>query len=439
MQPLEHGQDSHICIQAEVDPLCSPMICSEHLPVPGLMIMQILHCKPFYSHWKSSLDARVAKKLESAVSVLLPKLQSIEAKFPNTYLSVLLPGLKLALSRDSYIVGRTVSESSKPLADMVLVEYGGGVGLHSLLARQLGVGTVIYNDIDHGMCEQAKVIGGDLGLKADHYVRGDIDALALFLEAHQIKADAITSSDVLEHIYDMDYFLQRLHSTCNRNAVMMLCTSANMFWYPFAKHAAKMQKEVETVGLEEQGIPAFLKERMKIVREFAPSLSEDEVQRLGIHTRGLVSRDIAREVDRYVRDGQIAIAIEHPTNTCNPHTGSWAERSVNPYYLAEELSFSGFDTKVLPMPWEETSSLGNNILRSTLNIMIRMSSTHVGLFFSYGYSIHARYTGTSSGERHKQHMYAHSLSPAFYMVMLPYKLLSLFRPRRSYYSSQLRL
>jgi hypothetical protein len=321
---------------------------------------------------------------------------------------------------------------------MVLVEYGGGRGLHSLLARQLGVGTVVYNDIDHDKCELAKGIAGELGLQADHYVCGDIDALVQLLEVHQIEADAITSYDVLEHIYDIDHFLERLHSICNRDAVMMLCSGANMFWYPFAKHAAEMQKKVETVGLEEHGVPAFLKERTNIVRGLAPGLSEEEVQRLGIHTRGLVSRDIAQVVDRYLQDGLVAMAIGHPTNTCNPHSGSWAERSMNPYYLAEELSFTGFDSTVLPMPFEKTSSLGNNLLRSALNIMIRMSSNHVGLHFSYGYSIHSRYSGTSSADRHKQDMYVHSISPAFYLVMLLYELVSLFRPRRSFYSSQFR-
>jgi 2-polyprenyl-3-methyl-5-hydroxy-6-metoxy-1,4-benzoquinol methylase len=398
------------------------------------MTMQILHSKPFYSDWKSTLDTGVAEKLESVVSILHPKLQSIQAKFPNTYLSVLLPALKSALSRDAYIVGRSISGSSRPMADMVLVEYGGGVGLHSLLARQLGIGTVVYSDIDHGMCEQAKTIGRELGLQADHYVCGDIDALVQVLEVHQIKADAVTSWDVLEHIYDIDYFLEQLHLICNRNAVMMLCSGANMFWYPFAKHAARMQMEADTVGLREFGAGAFLKDRIDIIRTLASGLSEDEVQRLGVLTRGLVSRDIAREVDRYRLSGQFPRPIEHATNTCNPHTGSWAERSMNPYYLAEGLGFTGFDATVLPMPFEKTSSLTNNLFRSALNIAIRMSGKHVGLSFSHGYSIHARYSGTSSGERHKQHMYAHSLPPAFYLVMLPYELFSLFHPRRSYYS-----
>ncbi len=146
-----------------------------------------------------------------------------------------------------------------------------------MLARQLGVGTVVYNDIDPGMCEQAKRIGCDTGLQADHYLCGDIDALAEYLEARHIRADAITSYDVLEHIYDIDHFLNRLHSICNRDAVVMLCSGANMFWYPFSKHAAKMQREAETVGLEVYGVGAFLKERVNIIRELAPGLSEDEL------------------------------------------------------------------------------------------------------------------------------------------------------------------
>ena len=401
------------------------------------MTMRMLRCKPFCSRSQSFLgnDAAV-DKLESATTALLAKWQDCQTRSQNTSFSTPLPYMERLLALHAWIVGSAMSEPSKPVSDMVFVEYGGGRGFQSLLARQLGIGTVVYNDIDPSACESAEGIAEELGLKADFYVRGDVDGLVQFLEMHQVMADAITSHDVLEHVYDIDYFLERLNTICGRDAVLMLCSGANMFWYPFAKHAAKMQKQAENIGLEEYKVGAFLKERMKIIREFAPSLSEDEVQRLGICTRGLVSRDIARVADRYLQTGQVPKVIEHPTNTCNPYTGSWAERSMNPYYIAEALALTGFDAIVLPVPFEKTGSFGNDLLRSVLNIMIRLSGRNVGLYFSHAYAIHARYTGTSRRESHKQHMYAHSVAPVFRLVELSYELVSLFYPRRSFYSPQ---
>jgi 2-polyprenyl-3-methyl-5-hydroxy-6-metoxy-1,4-benzoquinol methylase len=406
---------------------------------PERVTMPILRCNPFFSHRKSFPADDVVEKLESAATILLASWQETTTRSQNANLSSLSPRIKRLLANHAWIVGSAIGESSKPLSDMVFVEYGGGSGLQSLLARQLSIGTVVYNDIDPGQCALAEGIAGELGLKADFYVCGDIDALVQLLEAHQIKADIVTSYDVLEHIYDIDYFLGQLHTMCNRDAVMVLCSGANMFWYPYAKHSAKMQKQIETVGLEiygEEFILPFLKGRTNIIREYSPGLTEDEVQLLGIHTRGLVSRDIVREVDRYLQTRQAPRVIEHPTNTCNPYTGSWAEHAMNPYYLAEVLASTGFDARILPMPFGETGSLVNNLLRTVLNTMIGVSGDYVGLYFSSAYAVYARYTGTPPGKKHKQRMYAHSILPVCYLVGVPYELISLFYPRRGYYSTQ---
>jgi hypothetical protein len=58
-----------------------------------------------------------------------------------------------------------------------MVDYGGGLGLMSMLARRLGVGRVIYNDIYPASCRDAELIARQLGIPANDYVTGHIESV----------------------------------------------------------------------------------------------------------------------------------------------------------------------------------------------------------------------------------------------------------------------
>jgi len=390
--------------------------------------------EPFFKYQEIYFNHDLSDKLEAATISLATDLKRIGTLFQDTYLSGALKDIEGVLTRDAYIIGCTLSRCQKPLQDAVLVEYGGGCGLHSLLARKLGIGTVIYNDILPAFCTLAREIAEAVSCQADYYVEGDIDDLVNLFDRHQLKADAITSSDVLEHIYDIDDFLRKLHLISYEGTTMMHCTNANMFWYPHLKAVSKQHIKVETKSAEEEDhLSAYHTERMKIISEYAQNLDEDVVNQLSINTRGLVQHDIVKAVDQYLETGELPKLIEHPTNTCNPYTGSWAERSMNPYYLREKLELNGFEAKVLPGPWQGRHKLIANILRSTLNLLMRMLGPNMGLYFSCYYSIYAKYNGKFSEEIHKEHMYKFRGSPIWFIVLLPYEVISLFRPRRSFY------
>lgn len=78
----------------------------------------------------------------------------------------------------------------------------------SLLAAELGVGTVIYNDIYDVSCKDIEILSNALGLKPDHIVCGDVDDLVSYLQEKSISINVIVSYDVLEHIYDVDSHLR---------------------------------------------------------------------------------------------------------------------------------------------------------------------------------------------------------------------------------------
>jgi 2-polyprenyl-3-methyl-5-hydroxy-6-metoxy-1,4-benzoquinol methylase len=383
---------------------------------------------------KNNSRISINRELENAVSRLQKNLKGIESSIQDKYLQHKLENLESTLSRDTYVFKTALGRTSKPLQNIVLIDYGGGSGFHSLLARELGIGTVIYNDILHHYCTLAEEIATTLGRQADYYVEDDIDALIQFCDQHAIKADVITSSDVLEHIYDIDDFLSKLHSISHEGTVIMHSSGANIFWYPWEESVSRLHRKVENESGEDVGIQSSCyDERMKIIREHAQNMSADRLNQLAADTRGLAGREIINAVDRCLKTGERPALIEHPTNTCNPQTGYWAERSMNPYYLQETLSFNGFDAKLLAGPWERGNTPIVRIIRAVLNFLIRISPTYMALHLTYYYCILGKYNGKSSREMHREHMYRHSKSPIVYIVALPYRLLSIFRVQRDWW------
>jgi len=279
------------------------------------------------------------------------------------------------------------------------------------------VRTVIYNDLLPSMCRAAKAIAGALHLEADYYVQGDIDELVNFCDRYGFKADAMTSNDVLEHIYDIDDFCMKLHLVSHEGTIMMHATGANMLYYPAVRRLPRHQRVFEE---------GYAKDRERIIREHSPKLRDDEAEALAIGTRGLRKDDIVKAVDRYQQSRQLPVAIQHPTNTCNPETGWWQEHMMNPYYIAETLQANGFRAQAVPGFWDTLASAVP--IKRMLNLVIAKSSPRRGLHLCSYLVIYARYTGSFSKEGHKQHKYLCRRSPLWYPVMLAYEPLSLLLP-----------
>lgn len=388
-----------------------------------------------FSHMlsKTRPTGGLTRKLQAAVNRIFNDMQEINpldlniSEYNQRYLKDQLQNLRNSLFRYASIIEAALSQAEKPLADMVFIEYGGGTGFLSLLAKRMRIGTVIYNDIYDVSCKDAKEIARILGCPADHYVQGNIDDLVAFCDEYKLKCDTVGSNDVLEHIYDIDDFCSKLHLLSHEGTTMVHASGANMFFYPYVKSVTKKQIEVEGSDRRKQWghkerdcLLAYSKERKRIIAQYAPSLSDDEIEQLANVTRGLMGGDIIRAADRYVQNNQLPRPIEHPTNTCDPYTGNWAEHLINPYYLVETLAFNAFDAEVLPLYHNEASgSFIKNLAAKLLNSVIRVSDTP--LYFSSGYAIYARYNGSPriTGQTHKHHMYNCQRSYLWWYLLLP--------------------
>jgi hypothetical protein len=214
-----------------------------------------------------------------------------------------------------------------------------------MLAKELGVGTVIYNDIYDVSCRDAWLIARRIGCSADHYVHGDFEELLAFTKARDLALTAIASYDVIEHVYDTPAFLARLPHAVTGSVVM--ASGANPFNLATRRALMKLHREFEyrdrkpRDGQKERDTTrSHLAIRREIIRQMGLPLPEPDAETLARQTRGLKRDDIESAVQRYIVDGRMP-QPDHATNTCDPYTGNWQERLMNPFSLADALRSGG--------------------------------------------------------------------------------------------------
>ena len=255
------------------------------------------------------------------------------------------------------ICGRILSialrDEAASLETAAVIDYGGGNGLLSLLAREIGVGTVIYNDIYDVSCVDAERLGSALGLEAELYIHGDLGDLIAQMRQMATPRLRVCSYDVIEHVYDIEAFLIALPHLSDGPLRVVMGSAANSLNPLRNLKLMRFQREVEKLDRVEvwghnqrDTIRAYLAVRSAIIREYSPSLQSEQVRQLALATRGRARSDIEADVDAYLATGVLPRALDHPTNTCDPNTGNWAEHLMDPWELARILSGAGLRSSV---------------------------------------------------------------------------------------------
>ena len=358
-----------------------------------------------YQHALLPDDNKVLKDINEASTRLLCKLSHIDVNLLDVsdagkkYFSDQVRNIRSTLRNFSYILSWSIAYSNVPYDEFVFIDHGGGIGVLSLLAKELGLGTVIYNDLWAPYCKDAQIIAeAAKANRADHYVLGDIDELIDFLKTNSISCNALASYDVIEHIYDIETFLVRLSDSSAGPLTVVMASSANPFNPLIRRHHMEFQRKAEYGGREKtQGCredyltKAYIIVRQEIISKHAPSLSDVEIQRLAKATRGLIEPDIKEAVDEYLKTANIPQGPTHPTNTVNPYTGNWAERLHDIEHLKEILSNEGFKVDILAGYYanSKTNHPLKRFMGIALNPLIRMLK-YKGLFFAPFYTIYAR-------------------------------------------------
>jgi hypothetical protein len=240
------------------------------------------------------------------------------------------------------------------LGSFVFMDYGGGLGIMSLLAKEIGVGKVIYNDIYDLVYKDAIYIARLVGNEADFYLNADIDETIYFLKANKISLNAVASYDVIEHIHNIEYFFKKLPDLSMGPMVITMASSANTFNWFIRKKLMKQHLNFEyhdrEKRYEEEDPRSFRVKRRELIEDFlrmaAVSTSDPELDLLVLNTRGLNKEEILAVLAAYLKTGKLPRTIDHPTNTCDPYSGMWEENLLDPFRLARILDNAGFDTNV---------------------------------------------------------------------------------------------
>ncbi|MDJ0645739.1 MAG: hypothetical protein QNJ57_07085 [Flavobacteriaceae bacterium] len=295
----------------------------------------------------------------------------------------------------SQLLAKVIKSLSKPVEESVFIDYGGGCGILSYLAKAIGFKKVIYNDIYELSVNDSKLIAQQLSITIDNFIFGDVDQLILFLEKQDIKPDMICSLNVLEHIYDVKGWFNSIIKIQNSFSLLFM-TSANSKNPFIAKRLMKLHKKVEFEGVQRKEgwkeidlSSSFLEERKKIITAKSGALKPDEIKHLAHRTRGLRKNDILKLVDEYTKGKEIKYKINHPTNTCDPYTGNWAEHLIDLNQLKSYLEGLKLKVTFTNSYYGYSKNKFLNAPKFILNIFMKIFGKH-NLVFSPTYTLEAK-------------------------------------------------
>jgi hypothetical protein len=356
-----------------------------------------------YAHALLPGDGELLGDVDAAARRSHQKLSNLDinrleiSNYGKRYLQDQLSDIGASLQRYAYILTWSLACQKTQRGRFVFIDYGGGPGILSLLAKELGIGTVIYNDIYDVSCRDSKVVGRKLGSEADFYVEGDVDDLIGFLQVNSIICDAIASYDVIEHIYDVEDFLTKICFLSSEPYNIVMSSGANSCNPIIKKKMVRKQLEVEYKDRKKEWghkerdcLQAYYRARKEIISEYSHELSSPEIDRLASATRGLIDLEIKSSVHKFLRTRQIPTVPNHPTNTCDPYTGNWAEHLMDVNKLTSILSRRGFEAEVKAGYYGQTSNdFRKRLLARLLNPLISILRSR-GLMLSPFYTIYGR-------------------------------------------------
>lgn len=271
--------------------------------------------------------------------------------YSNRYLRHLLCHSLYYLDIYAMVLDEVKGHSKRSHTELSLVDYGAGNGLLGIFAKYCGFKKVILCDLDPEFIHAAHAVSTALKVEIDRFVEGDEQTLLSALKGETVHA--ITGTDVIEHVYNLDRFLSTILEM-NPNMVSVFTTASNPDNYFKCRHLRKLQLKDELQGSDPgdfvlagaESHEAFILIREKIIASAFPELPAKTLGQLKMATRGLNKQDIIESVQRFLATGVMPSADMHSSNTCNPNTGSWTERILTIEQYKTQYEKNGFSLTV---------------------------------------------------------------------------------------------
>ena len=338
----------------------------------------------------------------AAADAFALKLQSVDtdqlplSDYDRRYLTHLLQHARYYSRIYAFLLNRVVALSGRPPAQMVLMDYGAGNGLMGIMAKASGIGRVYLVDNNPVFLDAARSLAGAMGISVDGYVCGDITADPGAF--HSLHLDAVVGFDVIEHVYSLPEFFRQLASLNNEVTVVM-GTGANTHHPIKAARFRNLQRRDELVGGNPDDFTlygaaperAFRSQRLDIITAAFPDLDRKTADELANRTRGLRKEDILQVVHQYSTHGVLPDAPAHPTNTCDPQSGSWTEHLVPAEEYASMMRAAGFTFRLDTGFYNAVGSGWRPLVLRAVNLLIP--------FFGKGLAPFLVFSGKRIGEK----------------------------------------
>ncbi|MGN6493809.1 MAG: class I SAM-dependent methyltransferase [Agriterribacter sp.] len=246
--------------------------------------------------------------------------------YPLSYLKELLAHKKYQVQIYTTVLNAVIKNSDKPKENIYLIDYGSGNGLLGMFAKFCGFAKVALVDISNEFTNAAFALSKEIKIYADVIICGDLSSSEI---QNNGTPDAVVGTDVIEHIYDLNAFFNTLNKL-NFNLITVFTTASNNKNWFKKKKLMRLQQKDETEGWEKNNenlpYPSFRELRRKIILETIPFINKQDLEEMITQTRGLNKEDIIAACTNFITQGKKPTVLQHPTNTCDPITGSWTER-----------------------------------------------------------------------------------------------------------------
>ena len=271
--------------------------------------------------------------------------------------------LFFSIETSAALLYRSISMLGKSPADLVIMDYGAGVGTLYLLGKMIGCKKMIYNDFLSDWQVSAKKIADALNIEIDEYIVGDIDATIRALQEKQISCDIILSRNVIEHIYKLDDFYASIHSGQPR-ALVYSSTTANYFNPATHLQHVRWHRKWEKV---------YYVQRLELIKQQLTWIDESELTLLATATRGLAGTDLQDAIDKYDHTKFLPDPNEHYTNTCTPDQGIWVEHLLTFKEYRKLIGRTNYAVTFLPGFWDTNyQARWKNVFARLFNAIIKL-------------------------------------------------------------------
>jgi 2-polyprenyl-3-methyl-5-hydroxy-6-metoxy-1,4-benzoquinol methylase len=302
--------------------------------------------------------------INTACEQLFTKLQNLDISnmnfepfFKSYFEKCHLQRPYFSLETAARLLYNSIKAQPKPHTEVIIMDYGAGLGSVYLLAKLIGVKKIIYNDLLPEFAKPAMQVDQALGLIMDEYIIGDTLDTMHKLKDKNIQVDIIISRNVVEHIYDLGYFFSTIFEH-QPQAIMYHSTTAN--WVNPAAH-------LQHVWMHKKYRPQVITNKQNIIAKLYPSLTTKQTQMLANALVQYGGAEFTQALQNFVQNNAMPKPKNDYTNICDEN-GTWCEHLL-PYSKYRKMA-SNYSLTFLPGFWDEHyKNKAKKILGKVMNIL----------------------------------------------------------------------